>query len=324
MDESELFGEGELSTLFCEALEKDGEGVIAVASWEKGACNYLRLDDGTGVQIVCNLNDPRCDPREIETLVARNFKVWTNPRLQAALYVTPSLAIVGSHNIFCPNASVDDKSRKQWIEAYAVNRTDRFIEHVQARVHEIMHLEDTKQVKKANVAQAKVDRSRFSMALYNLPDGHSIFEAAREQPDLFERVHVAAYERDLDTEAQKLLAENKGEVAADLKLAQSDHLWGYQFEGLNSGDWVIDLSLIATPPVVEGTAFVLGHTAKTQNGGKLNFAIPSPIDVGGQRYRLSIQDKAALSKVARIILKEAKGGLLPLTEAVRIMDESSP
>src|SRR4051812_16745180 len=94
----ELLREHQLAPAFRKALKAAGEGVIAVPFWGKGAAKLLGLDSEGDVRVICNLDQPGCNPYVIEALRDLKIKVKTHPRLHAKIYATEALAIVGSSN----------------------------------------------------------------------------------------------------------------------------------------------------------------------------------------------------------------------------------
>jgi hypothetical protein len=325
MNMVELLRENEVAPRFRISMRQGGEALIAVPFWGKGAIALLGLNAGTRARIICNIDHPGCNPQEIEDIRKLKIKVWTHPRLHAKIYVTPTLAIVGSSNVSSNGLAVEGNAARGWLEANVAGTASSFVDDVPVLFQTIFDDPNTRPVRAPDIARAKARRATFPPSLYELPARQSLFDAARAAPEAFASVYVAAYRDSLDDEAKPKLKEAEGEAASQVGSGRFKKLWGYQFAKIPRDAWVIDLSCRNLDrPRVWGTARIFGEPIKVFRNRKrlndLSLALRGPIWIGGRKYNMSANEKATLAKAAKAIYAVDTEGLLPLSDALRIID----
>ncbi len=325
MNKVELLREDAIAPRFRKAMRNDREAVIAVPYWGKGAIGLLGIGLGANIRIICNIDHPGCNPHEIEDIRKLNVRVWTHPRLHAKIYATPTVAIVGSSNVSSNGLAVEGSASRGWIEANIASGEEAFVNQVQTLFETIFDDPDTRPVRNHDIARAKERRASFPPSLAELPRGQSLFDAARTAPEAFAPVYVAAYRDSLDKEAKARLREADIEVASQLETRSSGKLWGYQFANVPRDAWVVDLNCRNLDrPSYRGTAQVFGKpVAVIRDGTRMNdlfLAVRGPITIGGRKYILRAAEKDALARAAKAICRVDTDEMMPLTQALRIID----
>jgi hypothetical protein len=325
MNKVELLREDAVAPRFRKAMRNDREAVIAVPYWGKGAIGLLGIKRGANIRIICNIDHPGCNPYEIEDIRNLNVKVWTHPRLHAKIYATPRLAIVGSSNVSSNGLAVEGSASRAWIEANIASGEQFFVDQVQALFGTIFDDPDTRLICNHDIARAKERRASFPPSLAELPRGQSLFDAARAAPEAFAPVYVAAYRVSLDKEARARLREADNEVTSQLETRSSGKLWGYQFANVPRDAWVVDLNCRNLDrPSYRGTARILGAPVTIiREGARMNdlsLALRGPIYIGGRKYNLNAAEKDALAKAAKAICRVETEEMIPLAQALRIID----
>lgn len=326
--ELRLLREDQLAPTFKKAMRRAGASVIAVPFWGKGAIATLGLVKGAELKVICNLDHPGCNPDVIAGLKKLRIRVKTHPRLHAKIYATQHLAIVGSSNVSTNGLTVEGSAAKGWIEANVASDESAFVEGVLKLFDQIWTDDSARNVTASDIKAAREARESLPPMLFDLPRGMSLFEAARKKPAAFFDVYVAAYSVGLGEGGKRLLKAVKSSAAPPRDgLSASDfrRAWGYQFEDIPEGAWLIDLSCKrAGHPKVHGCALATGVRLPVRNQEDeeydLTIALRQVISVGGRKFRLLEREKESLRIGANRICKATGGGLLPLRDAISIMD----
>ena len=207
----ELLREDKVAAVFRKAAKKATSTVVAVPFWGKGAVAALGLERGQKIRIICNLDQPGCNPNVIAEIRSLGIKVWTNPRLHAKIYATSDLAIVGSSNVSTNGMTVEGAAARGWIEANIASTDPALIAGVSALFDEILRYPETRSVSAADIKRALANRPPPSAPALR---SKTLLAACRENPQAFASVYVIPYDEDLSPEADQLLAAVKADAAA--------------------------------------------------------------------------------------------------------------
>lgn len=238
--------------------------------------------------------------------------------------MTDDFAIVGSSNVSTNGLTVEGAAAKGWIEANVADADPAFVSAVQALFNELWDDPDTRRVGKSDVERAKKVRKLWPKAL--APQGSkTLFEACRENPASFSNVYVAAYDEGLEPEGGRLLKEIKAGALppkSGLDASNFKNAWGYQFENIPDGAWLLDLSCKGKKPRFVGCAQATGLRLKAGDETDLTIALPGSVRLPGasKPFRISAAEKASLIKHAQRILK--RGNLVPLSKVIHLIDKA--
>jgi len=326
---TELLREHALAPAFRSALRRTQAGDIAVPYWGAGALRLLELDKGARLRIVCNLDQPGCNPWVIEELLALKIEVKSHRRLHAKIYTTEDMAIVGSSNASTNGLTDEGKRARGWVELNVMSTKPGFVRDVQAEFEEIWDSDECKQVRPIHIKRAK-DRRRDMPAFGPiLPYDQSLFDAVRATPEAFAHVYLALYTADLSKNAKTVLKNFQDNAveppASGFDTGSLRKAWGYQFEAMPIPAWLIDFSYKRTPRFV-GTARSLDLALKVPPGddGKPQYdltpAVRSPIVAGGRRFQVTQAEKNLLVRHADALLKKATDRPMPIVAALKIID----
>lgn len=318
-----LLREHEVAAAFRAAHKKATKAVVAVPFWGKGGVSALGLVKGRPVRIVCNLDHPGCNPDAIDEIRELGIKVRTHPRLNAKIYGTERVAIVGSSNVSTNGLTVEGAASKGWLEANVCSDDPALVADVLALFESIWDDPDSKRVRKADIEAARKVRQNWPVPI--APSGKkTLLAACRENPDDFRSVYIAVYGTQLGKNGKRVLQSlRKGALAPKSGLSASDFrkAWGYQFDRIPEDAWLLDLNCIRPDkPRYVGTARATGLRLKADNETDVTIALPGAIRASrtGARLTLSGTERDSLVKSARRIL--SRGNLVPLPEAIKIID----
>lgn len=326
--ELRLLREDQLAPAFRKGLRRPGASVIAVPFWGKGAIAMLGLVKGADLKVICNLDHPGCNPDVIAGLKKLKIRVKTHPRLHAKIYATQHLAIVGSSNVSTNGLTAEGSAARGWIEANVASENPAFVEGVLELFDQIWTDDSARNVTASDIKAAREARESLPRMLFDLPQRISLFEAARKKPAAFSNVYVAAYSVGLGAGGRKVLKAVKSGAAPPrdgLSASDFSRAWGCQFEDIPEGAWLIDLSCKRVGhPKVHGCALATGIRLPVRSEEEeeidLTIALRQVISVGGRKFRLLEREKESLRAAAKRICGATGGGLLPLREAISIMD----
>jgi hypothetical protein len=336
----ELLRENGLPSRF-RAMVKESDAIrIAVPFWGEGAIKSLAIGGARNVRILCNLSSGACNPYVIDDLLKlgrartdRRPVVRTNPRLHAKIYAGSDIVIVGSSNASANGLSIcsgGEPARSGWYEANVVTDEEVLVSAANDFFEELWDMNETKQVTKPMLDAAK-NAWNTRPKLRTPVVGKTLFEACREQPELFRSFRVFAYESGLDPDQKAKLREVKKQAATttgrqgkhvgtELQSADFKNASGFDF-----GDWKVQpgTSLIdldcrkgAKNAKVSGPYWVTGLTFKSCN---LTIAISRPYhSAAGKLLRISSKDRETLRKKANRILRCDE--LLSLSDVIRMID----
>jgi hypothetical protein len=248
--------------------------------------------------------------------------------MYAKIYVTPTLAIVGSSNASSNGLAVEGAAARGWIEANIAGSSAGFVSNVLELFETIWDHPDTQPVRPIDIQCARERRERFPPAMFELPPRQSLFDAVRAHPEAFATVFVALYMQSLSKRGRQVLVEVKsGDIApaSGLDVTSLRNVWGYQIDEIPADAWLIDLSLRRPrAPISYGTARSTGIVVPVmgEEGPEtgLRLAVKRSILIAGRTYVLSNSEKEMLVKAAGRIHKTAGEGLIPLVEALKVMD----
>jgi len=321
----QLLREHQVAPSFRRARKQSSEAVVAVPFWGNGAASALGLTENDPVRILCNLDHPGCNPDAIDELRGLRIKVRTHPRLHAKLYATKQVAIVGSSNVSTNGLTVEGAASKGWIEANVCSDDPTLVADALALFETIWEDPETRPVRKLDIEAARKTRANWRMPVA-VPGKKTLFAACRERPDDFRSVYVAAYDEGLGDNGRRQLREVKdralppkpGMSTSDFRKA-----WGYQFEDIPEGAWLIGLNCRRpNQPRYVGCAKATGLRLTVDGETDLTIAIPGVVEApgSGARLRVSAAEKASLVMNATRILD--RNTLLPLPDAIKIIDRS--
>ncbi len=315
----EILRETKVAAAFRQAAKNGAAAVVAAPFWGKGAVAALGLTKGQPIRIVCNLDQPGCNPLVIAEIRRLGIKVRTHPRLHAKIYATPTLAIVGSSNVSSNGMTLEGKAAQGWIEANVADTDPAFVAAVQALFKEIWSSPETRPVTAADIKAALANRPPPPAPPLR---SKTLLAACRENPKAFASVYVVPYDEDLSDIAKKKLATVKqsakppkpGLTETDFRRAQ-----GYQTDPLPEGAWLVGLDCRGKKPArFAGCSRVVGLSLPIEDESDLNIVLPGVIRLGGHRLAVSQSEKAALVAVAKKLL-----GLttpIPLARGIKLID----
>ncbi|MFZ3324438.1 MAG: phospholipase D family protein [Methylocella sp.] len=322
-----LLREHEVAPQFCRLRKFASEAVIAVPFWGKGAIRSLGLGGSQKARVICNLGAAACNPYVIADLKKlKGVSVRTHSRLHAKIYATKRFSIVGSSNASTNGLMVEGKALNGWIEANVLSDDPDLVLATMGLFDEIWRSEDTMRVTDAALLEAQTAWNNRPKQ-HATPTARTLLAACRENPDLFNSVFVAAYDEPLGPKGKRLLADVHRNVAPGLDASHFKNAWGYQFdETFKPGSWLVDLDCKNLDmPKVWGSSQVPVPSLRLKVKGEidLTLTVRQPIKLNGdaRQFRLSSEEKNALVAHARRILDHADGRLVPLIDAVRIIDK---
>jgi len=219
------------------------EAKIAVAFWGRGASASLGLARASlDVTVICNLDSGACNPREVGDILKAlpEKRVFSDPRLHAKVYWTPTRAIVGSSNASANGLAVEGRSLDGWAEGNILIEDVLTLEQIKEWFE--LRLKASYEIKNSHLQLAADLWDRRSRAA---PPGARIsgnlFEAYQRAPNhrAWQRIKLALWTRDVDAEAQQ-------EASA---FAEKDALYSmldyYQdWPELNSGQYLVDFRML--------------------------------------------------------------------------------
>jgi hypothetical protein len=322
-----LIREHEVAATFKRARKTGVSAVIAVPFWGKGAVSTLGLRKGPTTRVICNLDSVACNPEVIDDIRNLGIEVRTHPRLHAKIYATESFAIVGSSNASTNGMTVEGAGSKGWIEANIASSDPELVADVIALFDMIWGDGETRKVRTSDIEAARRAREAHPPIIGGLGN-KTLFAACRDRPDDFRAVFVAVYDQGLGKGGLRALsAVKKGAAAPAPGLTAGDfrNAWGYQYDDILPGAWLVDLNCKrADKARYTGCARATGLRLRVEGETDLTIALPGMVRLveGGPGMRVSAAEKASLVKNAARILSKSKGGLVPLRDAIRIMDLS--
>ncbi|MFH5927336.1 phospholipase D family protein [Roseomonas xinghualingensis] len=326
-----LLRETDVAPHFRRAMKRSASSVVAVPFWGEGAAALLGLVAGSPVRILCNLDHPGCNPNSISEIRDLRIKVRTHPRLHAKIYATENLAVVGSSNASRFGLPAAAGMPKGWVEANASSDDPDFVAEVLDLFEALWSDPESRHVRNSDIKAAIEARKSWPSSVPGLwlaprpaSAPKTLLAACRERPDDFGSVFVASYREDLSEAGNRLLGQvRSGALPAKPGLSASDFrkAWGYQFDGIHEGDWLIDLDCTKPDrPRCRGSARVTGLQLEVDGESHLTIALPGMVRVPGfgTHLRLTPAEKASLVDNASRIL--ARDELLPLPDVIKIID----
>jgi hypothetical protein len=322
----ELLREHQLSQRFRKLKKTAPKFVVAVPFWGNGALTSLGINGKQKSRIICNLQSSACNPYVIEQLKkSKGVSVRSHPRLHAKIYATDKFAIIGSSNASTNGLAVEGQP-KSWIEANVISDDPNIVTGARALFQELWVSPETLNVTKTALTEAK--KRWDARPKPQVPvTATSLLAACREQPDLFTSVYLAAYKEKLGPEgSQKLKDFKKSQRPFSSSLGEKDikGAWGYQFEKMPEGVWLVDFDCTKDAPKFNGYARVTSpRVAFEMNGDEEALVIAirqSSINPASslQSFKLSKSDREAIIKNKELLL--SKDGLIPLKKVVQIID----
>lgn len=324
----QIVREQKMASELRKALRGNTRAMIAVAFWGNGAAKALGLHKGSNVRIICNLGHPGCNPDAIDELRKLRLKIKSHPRLHAKIYVTQSIAIVGSSNVSSNGFTVEGKEAAGWVEANVITDSSDLIAEASELFETLWKSDECQTVRKSHITAARERRSRLAWGRHSMPANLPLFDSVRRNPGDFSNVFVAPYSEDLGKAAKKALTEmRKGAMPPKRGLTQTDFrkAWGYQFENIPEDAWLIDINCFnRNKPRVAGVAKTKGLRVRV-NGDDgpetdLTIAVPEPIIIGSRPFSLSKSEKKLLIDYAGRILKLANDRVIPLQKVIKMID----
>jgi hypothetical protein len=323
----QLLREHQVAAEFRKARKKAKSSVVAVPFWGVGAVAALGLSKKAPVRIVCNLDQPGCNPDVIAEIHSLRIKVRTHPRLHAKIYATPDFAIVGSSNVSTNGMTVEGSASKGWIEANVSFNDLQFVNKVIELFEEIWDspeaLPVTVPMIKAAIANRAFEPSANPIGFHT----KTLLAAYRENPKAFGSIYVAAYTENLLKNAAKMLsAVRRGAVTPKPGLTVSDFrkAWGYQMGDIPEGAWLIDLNCRQPDKVkVTGCSQATGLRLQPIDEPMLTIALRRPVTIDGREFRISAAEKTDIASIANKIAKVGYGRI-PLSDVIKMIDGVKP
>ena len=322
--------EHELPKTFRKLKKDASEIIIAVPFWGTDALSMLELEANQAARIICNLASAACNPYVIEQLTKlRGIKVSSHPRLHAKIYATPSIVIVGSSNASTKGLTIEGEDPNSWIEGNVLSDDPNLISAVSKFFEDTWASKETEEIttrshilRNAKIAWDSRPKRRFGHYGSSMP----LFAACRQYPDLFDLVFVAAYEQGLYPQGKQKLAEVKRgtrQLKQSLQATDFKNAWGYQMS-VTPGSRLIDLDCCnLRKPIVQGCCKVTELCIPIDGEDDLAIAIRGKITLQefARPFKLSAKEKEALTKNAKRLLNQSDDGVIPLKEAIRIIDK---
>ncbi len=329
LDMLKLLREDEVASEFCRLKNAALEAVIAVPFWGKKAIDLLGLRSNQKVRVICNLGTSACNPYVVADLKKlKGVTVRTHKRLHAKIYATKDFSIVGSSNASINGLALEGAALKGWIEANVLSDDSGLVQDVLDMFETIWRSDETMRITPVALRKAQTDWDNRPKQ-NGTPIARTLLAACRENPQFFSSVFVAAYTEGLGDNAKQLMAKLHKDVAPSLDASDFKHAWGYQYEQtIKPGSWLVDLDCRKSgQSKVWGCAQVPTPSLRLKVNGEcdLTLAVRQPVKLhaGAPQLRLSSEEKNALVAHARRILKRAGDRLLPLIDAVRIIDKAA-
>lgn len=323
-----FFREDGLAEHFKAMRRDDRTAMIAVPFWGEGAAAMLGLDDGGGTRVLCRLDSPGCNPRALRELVDAGVKIRSHPRLHAKIYATKGCVIVGSSNASRYGLTEDGDVVSGSIEANVLTDDAGVIADALNLFERLWVAKETSKVTASRIMKEidRRDAQPFAVAARQL-NSLTLLAACREAPELFGSVHLVAYDEELCGRGLTALNDLKRDLVSGETSDASAfrHAWGYQLEELlPGGAWLIDLDCRRKTPKVWGASQVPMPTLRLKAKGEddVTVTVRGVVTVPGAqgRFRMSAAEKELLVRHAKRLLQR-KGGVMPLPEAVRVMDK---
>lgn len=322
----ELMRESQVAGKFKKLVASGTEAVIAVPFWGKGAATLLGLRKGMQLRVVCNLDHPGCNPDAIAEIRKLGIQVKTHPRLHAKIYATSAGAIVGSSNVSSNGLSVEGAAARGWIEANTFCDNAQFVSEVLKLFKEVLwESPDSRRVTAKDLEEARRRRTLLPPQSYSFLKSRTLLAAYREHPANFGSVYVAAYTENLSKVGlaklravrDEAVGETKNSTAGDFKNAQ-----GYEIEGIPEDAWLIDLNCKKLGKErVTGCFRATGLKIETGEDNELTIALRRTVTIGGSILPLAAEEKASLAAVGARLSRKSDTGLIPLADAVRLIDK---
>lgn len=199
--------------------EEEGELLVAVAFWGKGAESIVDSRSGGPVKIICNLTSGATNPTIIEALRNKeNICLKQHDRLHAKVVVGSRRAVVGSANFSSNGLNLEGEESNGWVEAGFVIECSTQIGIIKTWFEKIWnnaHDIDSRNIK---IARAIWEKRRASRIIRNTVPSRRFLLGSFTHADLLERrVYVVMHnlhDEELSQEAQEA-AKNKGSAPED-------------------------------------------------------------------------------------------------------------
>jgi len=322
----QLLREHQVAPAFREAKNRAHNIVIGVPFWGRGAVATLDLSKSNSVRILCNLDQPGCNPDVIAEIRSLGISVRTNPRLHAKIYATEAMAIVGSSNVSTNGLSEEGSASKSWIEANIISDDPLIIEQVFAFFDGIWEHPDTRTISTLDIKAAQKKRNARPPSGFVAPKSKTLLAACRERPDEFDSVYVAAYSQGLGTNGSMLFSRLKKDVnppQPGVSITDFRKAWGYQFNNIPEGAWLLDLDCRKSEkPRFQGSAQASGPRLAPKGEVELTIAHPGSVKHHGVKLPISAAEKTSLVLNAKRILDRSGGELISLAKVVKIIDHA--
>ena len=199
--------------------EEEGELLVAVAFWGKGAESIVDSRSGGPVKIICNLTSGATNPTIIEALRKKeSICLKQHDRLHAKVVVGSRRAVVGSANFSSNGLNLEGEESNGWEEAGFVIECSTQIGIIRTWFEEMWnnaHEIDSQDIK---VARAIWEKRRASRIIRKSVPSRRFLLGSFTHADLLERrVYVVMHnlhDEELSQEAQEA-AQNKGSAPED-------------------------------------------------------------------------------------------------------------
>jgi hypothetical protein len=320
----ELLREYDVAKRFRKLKKSAPESIVAAPFWGKGALALLGIGGGQKFQIVCNLQSSACNPYVIEDLKnAQGVTVRSHPQLHAKIYATNKFAIIGSSNASSNGLAIEGQP-ESWIEANVISDDPTIVGSAFALFQEIWDSPTTSKITNAALTEAKKlwdNRPKQQPRV----TATSLLAACREQPELFEAVYLAVYDEGLGPEGSRKLKDfKKSQRHPSTALNENDirNAWGYQFEDMPEGAWLIDFDCIRKP-IVHGYARITSPLVAFEADGEPDLVIAikqrAIISDSLHSFKLSRSEKLAIIERAKLLVSQ-DDSLVPLKRVVQLID----
>ncbi|MDD3816032.1 MAG: phospholipase D-like domain-containing protein [Desulfocapsaceae bacterium] len=182
--------------------EEEGELLVAVAFWGRGAELIVYPRHSGPVKIICNLKAGATNPTTIETLRnKKNIILKQHDRLHAKVIVGGTKAVVGSANFSSNGLNLEGEELQGWEEAGLLTQDSMQIDAIKKWFGDMWH--DSRDINDRDIEEAKVKWAQRRATRIRTTSISSFSLDRFTLPELLEiPVYLMIWKEDLSDEAK--------------------------------------------------------------------------------------------------------------------------
>lgn len=225
---------------------------FAVAFWGKGIIDELSIDP-SNTEIVCNLSMGGTNPDVIIELLDQGAVVRHSNQLHSKLYLTDSIAVIGSSNASANGLSMEGKECSGWLETNIVFSAEKFRElYEDAETHfesiwtaatPLDELDDPALVKASEAWKKK----RHSNPFIGVEEDKDLLWHIEYKPEVFKdghEVYIVVTRAEGSNEYQSKLIEEQQKFEGHTGCTDDSWLSGYEdFGELPKDAYLVDFHI---------------------------------------------------------------------------------